>query len=216
MIKKLYCDFIVKSYNEDENKDFFTFEGLASTFKKDLDGDTIVKGAFGDIDKSIPILFQHDHKEPIGVTYFSKENDEGLYIKAKLPKDDTLVSGRVIPQMKIGSIKSMSIGFSASRDDIQVKEGNTFYNKVSLSEISLVTFPANTGAKIQSFKSELKDVLKLNNKRELEGHLRELGMSHKASIFISSKVDFDEDKEVKHNIKKINQIIRSLKNGRHE
>lgn len=216
MNKKLDCDFIVKSYDEVENKDFFTFEGLASTFDKDLDGDTIVKGAFGDIKQSIAILFQHDHREPIGITYYAKETDEGLYIKARLPKEDTLVSGRVIPQMKVGSIKSMSIGFSAVRDDIEIKEGNTFFNKVSLNEISLVTFPANTGANIQSFKSELKDVLKLKNKRDLEQHLRELGMSQKASLYICSKVDFDEDKEVKKSIDKIETIIRSLKDGRYK
>ena len=216
MNKKLNCNFIVKSYNENENKDFFTFEGLASTFKKDLDGDTIVKGAFDNHNKTIPILFQHDNKEPIGVTYFSEENNEGLYIKAKLPKDDTLVSGRVIPQMKVGSIKSMSIGFSAKREDIEIKNNNTFFNKISLNEISLVTFPANTGANIQSFKSELKDVLKLKNKRDLEHHLRDLGMSHKASLYICSKVDFDEDNEIKKNINKIDQIIRSLQNGRNK
>jgi len=210
MIKRLNCDLIIKSFNEDEEDDFFYFDGMASTYEKDLVGDIICKGAFGDLsNKNIPILYQHE--EPIGVMTFAQENKEGLYIKAKLPKDDTLVNGRVMPQMKAGSINSMSIGFRANRHDIEIKGEDTFIKKVDLKEISLVTFPANTGANVNSFKSELRDVLKLKNKRELETHLRELGMSHKASLYICSKVEFDEDKEVSKCLNKVNEIIKDLK-----
>lgn len=215
MLKKINVDFDIKNYSSDD--DVFTFDGLASTFEKDLDGDIIVKGAFGDtLSQQIPILYQHNHQEPIGITTFAKEDSKGLYIQAQLPKDDTLVSGRVIPQMKIGSIKSMSIGFSINRDDIEVKGEDRYLKKINLKEISLVTFPANTGSCVNSFKSELKDVLELKNKRELEKHLRELGMSRKAALYISSKVDFDEDIDAKKSINKIDQLIRSLDNGRNK
>jgi len=215
MLKKINVDFNIKNYSLDD--DIFTFEGFASTYEKDLDGDIIVKGAFGDsLSQSIPILYQHNHQEPIGITILAKEDSKGLYIQAQLPKDDTLVSGRVIPQMKIGSIKCMSIGFSVNRKDIEVKADGRYLNKVNLKEISLVTFPSNTGSKVNSFKSELKDVLELKNKRELEKHLRELGMSRKAALYISSKVDFDEDIDAKKSINKIDQLIRILDNGRNK
>jgi len=205
-------DFCLKETSEE--KDYFQFSGLASTFTKDLDGDIIEKGAFTEsISKKMPvILFQHNNYEPIGITSKASETNEGLLIEGMLPRDDTLVKGRVIPQMKIGSIKSMSIGFSMARNDTEIKSGIRHIKKLDLHEISLVTFPANQGALVSNFKSDLKCVLGLKNKRDLENHLRELGMSQKAAVFISSRVEFDREETEQKAINQLDRMIRGFKN----
>ncbi len=210
--KSLKFNFELRGSNTKD--DFFEFEGMASTFQKDLDNDVIEKGAFKEsLTKRLPvILFQHDSNAPIGVTTEAFEKSDGLFIKAKLPIDDDLVKGRVIPQMKVGSIKSMSIGFSMLRDDIEMEGDIRHIKKVDLHEISLVTFPANTGAKVTGFKSELKDILELKNKRELENHLRELGMSQKAAVYLASKVEFADEIHETQIINKLDKILGSIKN----
>ena len=108
--------FEVKQVLDNDNDDdgFFRFEGMASTFGNlDLVDDIIEPGAFTESLKEIlpVILWQHRSSEPIGMPEEIRETDEGLFIRARLPKDDTMVSGRVIPQVKVGSIRTMSIGF---------------------------------------------------------------------------------------------------------
>lgn len=134
---------------------YFRFEGLASTFSTDLGNDRIEPGAFREsIAKNKPvILFQHDQSSPIGVTDEIRETMDGLFIKARLPKDDELVKGRIIPQMKIGSLNSMSIGFRMSQDDFEFDDGVRVIKRLQLPEVSLVTFPMNPEAKVTGFKS---------------------------------------------------------------
>ena len=144
------------SYSDDE---FFYFEGYASTFN-DVDNhdDMVVRGAFVDsLQIKMPVmLWQHDQTMPIGVYMEAREDEHGLYVKGKMPKEDTFVCGRVMPQMKVGSVRKMSIGYYAIereyKGDIRVLK------KVMLEEISLVTLPSNENADVVSMKS-LKDVL---------------------------------------------------------
>ena len=48
---------------------------------------------------------------PLGIVVDAKEHKRGLWIKAELPKDDTFVAGRVVPQLKRRGLKGMSIGY---------------------------------------------------------------------------------------------------------
>lgn len=146
--------FEIKSIHDDD-EEFFVFEGLASTFgNTDLVKDIVERGAFLEsIAKKFPvILWQHDSSKPIGSTVEIKETEQGLFIRARLPKADTFVSGRVIPQLKVGSISAMSIGFvllEAEEDAVGIRH----IFKVDLKEVSLVTFPANEMALVSGFKS---------------------------------------------------------------
>lgn len=145
----------IKQFGEDtEDNSFHFFEGLASTFgNKDFGDDVIEHGAFTETLKKITptILWQHDMRDPIGMPMTLEEIQEGLFVKARMPKEDTLVSGRVAPQMRVGSIKSMSIGFSV--EEFEIKDGIRFIQKLTLWEISLVTLPMNNKAKVTNFKS---------------------------------------------------------------
>jgi len=140
---------------DDSDPDFFFFEGLASTFGNvDRDGDIIKQGAFDIAEirsESPPLLWVHDMSEPIGIFISFEVTPEGLFVKGKLPKSDDLVRGRVIPQMKIGSLKAMSIGFSII--DQIMEAGRRIIEKLKLWEISLVPIPANPLAVVTGMKT---------------------------------------------------------------
>jgi len=149
--------FEIKQF-EDEDPNFFTFEGLASTFGNiDRGKDIIERGAFSDTIKTFmpKLLWQHRMSEPLGVFTEIRETEQGLFVKGKMPKVDDLVRGRVIPQMQIGSIDSMSIGFSILEEDIKRTDDQIIriIKKVNLFEISLVTIPMNALAVVTGMKS---------------------------------------------------------------
>lgn len=165
----------------DEDDEFFRFEGLASTFGNiDSVDDIMVKGAFVEsLAEITPIaLWQHDRREPIGMPEEIKETEGGLFVRARLPKEDTFVSGRVIPQIKVGSIQKMSIGFIPLEWEI-TEDGIRLLKKVKLLEFSLVTFAANNMANITDFKNDKKfynvEAVKALTPHELEKALRESG-----------------------------------------
>lgn len=152
----------------DLSDQFYTFEGYASTFGNvDRGDDAVVKGAFKDClkelnknatpipnteySKLLPVLWQHEWDEPIGSFVEMKEDDKGLYVKAIMPKDDDFVKGRVIPQMKAGSVSDMSIGFMIN--DYSINDGVRMLEKLNLYETSLVTIPMNPEANLTTFKS---------------------------------------------------------------
>lgn len=160
MLKKMVVPFLVKEFGEEE--DFFTFEGYASTFGNiDLGDDVVMPGAFKDTIKELkdngaflPVLWQHNHDQPLGIFTEMREDEKGLFVKGRLPKDDTFVSGRVIPQMKVGSINKMSIGYSCwGEGAFTVVDGIRQLSKVKLWETSLVTVPMNPEAVVTGMKA---------------------------------------------------------------
>mgnify|MGYP003640481792 FL=1 len=175
----------------------YSFEGFASTFgNTDKVQDIVEKGAFLESIESLTptILFMHDPEQPVGMPTELRETDEGLYIKAKMPRDDALVRDRIVPQMKIGSIAKMSIGFRIAEEGSYIDElGIRHITKADLREISLVTtnFEANGLADIMSIKSKVgeisSDKLKAMTARELEKCLRDSGLfSKSAAVTVAS------------------------------
>ena len=182
----------IKQVSEDD--DFFIFEGMASTFGNiDLTDDIVAPGAFQEsISKELPvILWQHDSREPIGVPIEVKETADGLFIRVKLPKEDTFVSGRVAPQLRVGSIKSMSIGFRTIKSEMDNDSGIRTLVKVDLKEVSLVTFPANPEARVTGFKS-VEDVKEIKTRRDFEKALRESGAFSKEAACLLAKNFMDQ------------------------
>lgn len=158
-MKKMVVPFEVKQITEDE--EYFIFEGYASTFGNlDLGGDIVQPGAFREtiVDLmgakqvgKLPVLWQHDSTMPLGTYTEFREDSYGLFVKGRLPKSDTFVSGRVIPQMKAESVRKMSIGYSTLESE---NSGSArLLQKLKLWEISLVTMPMNTMADVTGFKS---------------------------------------------------------------
>ena len=138
------------------NKKFFTFTGYGSTFNNvDRVKDVVVKGAFVDSLKEImpSLLWQHEWHEPVGIFTACYEDNKGLYVEGKMPLDDDFVRGRVVPQLEIGSVKSMSIGYSTQDYNYDENSGICYLTKLFLYEISLVTIPANKEAVITDMKA---------------------------------------------------------------
>jgi len=146
--------FEIKEFNNDD-PDFFYFEGYGSTFGNvDRGNDVVVKGAFTQsLKEQMPkLLWQHKMDMPIGIFTEVYEDDKGLYVKGKMPRSDKFVADRVVPQMTVGSVNDMSIGFSIKDADYEKYNGGSvrMIKSVDLYEISLVTIPMNKKAEITS------------------------------------------------------------------
>lgn len=130
-----------------------TFEGLLATYNSvDLTGDMIEPGAFtkslqenGNI---IPLLWQHDTKQPIGSLTVT-DTTEGLQVKGSL-LIGTPVADYAYRTIQDTPVKGLSIGYDTVKS---VWEGAVRKLKeLRLWEGSIVTFPADTHALIRSVK----------------------------------------------------------------
>ncbi len=131
------------------------FTAVAWAFgEPDRQGDIIDKGAFADSlaryaknSNLPPLLWQHDHKEPVGSWLELKETDEGLEGTGKVLLD-TAKGREVYPLLKSGAL-SLSIGFQSEPSDSYTKDGIRHFKSVDLLEVSLVSVPANQNAVIR-------------------------------------------------------------------
>ena len=88
MLKKMILPFELKKIDASDEK-FFTFEGYLSTFNNtDLGDDVVIPGAFKETIAELeakgghlPILWQHNHDQPLGIFTSMKEDEKGLFIK---------------------------------------------------------------------------------------------------------------------------------------
>ena len=135
----------------------------ASSFgNEDVYGDIFEKGAFDADIKSVsktnklPMLWQHRSDDPIGNWYKLWKDGDYLFMEGQLtlgvPQAD-----RAHLNLKAGDVKGVSIGFNSieaveRRDAKGGYEGMNF-KKVALMENSIVTFPANPMAGVDSVKS---------------------------------------------------------------
>lgn len=127
-------------------------KGYASIFNVvDQHNDIILKGAFDDLThKNIKFLWQHKPEEPIGVISELKEDDQGLFFKAKLLLD-LPIAKTAYNLIKNKAISGVSIGFKPTKFFYQGEK--RIIEKLDLWEISLVTFPANEKAEVLEIKN---------------------------------------------------------------
>lgn len=166
-------------------------EGYASVFGNvDSYGDVVVKGAFSDFlannsEKKIPILWQHDTREPVGVASQLKEDDKGLYMMSELALK--VRRGQEAHELaKMGAITGFSIGYTVEEEKFSKTEGINYLTRLKLWEVSIVTFPANEKAQIEGVKQILTDG-GMPSEREMEELLRQSGFSKTQSKTFISK-----------------------------
>ena len=143
--------FEIKTITEDTS--YYYFEGYGSTFgNEDLGGDVVVGGAFiKSLKKRKPkLLWQHDRNKPIGTIEEIKEDGNGLFLKASLPKFVSF-SNDIGGLLKAGAVDSMSIGFTTKDFDIQ--KNVRHLKTLDLYEVSVVTFPMNPDAVVTNIKT---------------------------------------------------------------
>ncbi|MFQ3307488.1 MAG: HK97 family phage prohead protease [Candidatus Midichloriaceae bacterium] len=135
------------------------FEGYASVFNVvDYVGDVVLPGAFSiNGNNSTKLLWQHDHKTPIGMIDDMYEDEHGLLVKGRMFL--SLHQGReahILVKNKVTD--HLSIGYDVV--DSYEQDGFRYITKLNLWEISVVTFPANKYAEILN----LDDMKMLDNK----------------------------------------------------
>lgn len=143
--------FEIKTITEDSN--YYYFEGYGSTFgNEDLGGDVVEGGAFKkSLRKRKPkLLWQHDRNKPIGTIEEIKEDGNGLFLKASLPKFVSF-SNDIGGLLKAGAVDSMSIGFTT--EDFDIRKNTRHLKTIELFEVSIVTFPMNPEAVVTDVKA---------------------------------------------------------------
>jgi hypothetical protein len=164
-----------------------TVEGYASLFGEvDQARDMVTAGAFAqtlrqrDI-RRIPMLFQHDPSEPIGIWLELREDFRGLYARGRLIPD-VQRAREVLALLKAGTSDGLSIGFRTVKGRIDPKTRIRKLEAVDLWEISIVTFPLLAGARVRAVKEARLPPPKLSFARaRAEREWRGLGMSRAAT-----------------------------------
>jgi HK97 family phage prohead protease len=152
-------NFEVKEIREDEK--YFYFKAYLAIFDNiDRGDDVILKGAVKEsLKEHIPSLFwsHKSHEPPLGVFDKLIEDDKGVLAEARMPLDDDFVKNRIVPQMKIGSLTKMSIGYSVWDGDgsFEMRDGIRYLKKIFLWEGSLVSIPMNPEATVLKTKSAM-------------------------------------------------------------
>ena len=156
----IICKFEIKAVDTESDDKFFIIKGLASPYGNvDSFEDVVMPGSFTTSmikdGHSRPILWQHDRREPIGRGEV-KDSSAGLEVEIRLPKADTFVSGRVMPQVDVKSVTGLSIGYRTIKEEWDDVARVNRLLELDLMEISLVTFPANSNARITAAKEYIK------------------------------------------------------------
>lgn len=151
---KAYSTLQIKSVTDTDDDRIIT--GIATTPSPDRDDDVLetdgVKFAL-----PIPLLWQHNHNQPIGEVIEATVTEKGIEIVAKIAKiaEKGKLKDRIDEAwhaIKSGLVKCLSVGF-------KVKEYNYIENSWGLHikewewyELSVVTIPANPDAMITGIK----------------------------------------------------------------
>ena len=131
--------------------------GYASVFAGvDQSGDVVAPGAFRRSlarrgADQVRMLWQHDPYEPIGVWESIAEDAHGLSVRGRVLGD--VARGReVLALLRSGAVDGLSIGFKTVRSHTDDLTGVRTLLEIELWEISVVTFPMNEAARVETVK----------------------------------------------------------------
>ena len=134
-----------------------TVEGYASLFGEiDQARDMVMPGAFRQTlalrgVRRVPMLFQHDPAEPVGVWLELREDHRGLYARGRLIPD-VVRARELIALVRAGAVDGLSIGFRTVKGRVDPRTRIRRLHAVDLWEISIVTFPLLAGARVRAVK----------------------------------------------------------------
>jgi HK97 family phage prohead protease len=130
-------------------------EGYASLFGEvDQSRDMVMPGAFAKTlslrgIRRIPMLFQHDPAEPIGIWQELTEDWRGLRVRGRLIPD-VVRARELLALMKEGAADGLSIGFKTVKARLDPKTRIRKLTEIELWEISIVTFPLLLEARVRA------------------------------------------------------------------
>jgi uncharacterized protein len=138
-----------------ETEEGMSFSGYAAVFNSDSQPlpftERIAPGAFrGSLRNrnDIKLLWNHETGQPLASTRAGNlrltEDDRGLYVEATLPQTSVGRDASVL--IRDGIVDSMSFGFTVARggDEWSADGSTRTLTKISLHEVSIVSFPAYT------------------------------------------------------------------------
>lgn len=149
---KAYSQFQIKAVDEGKRQ----IRGIASTPSPDRVQDVILpEGAVFTL--PIPLLWQHDHQQPIGNVIEAKVTAKGIEILAELvsvaaPSQLAARLEEAWQSIKTGLVRGLSIGFSPIKYSF-LETGGVEFSQYGWHELSVVTIPCNMEATITTIKS---------------------------------------------------------------
>jgi HK97 family phage prohead protease len=152
-MKRAFSVFTVKEMDDSKRE----IVGIATTPTPDRVGD-IVEPKGAQFTLPIPLLWQHDSRQPIGHVTEASVSDAGISVRCQLVKieEDSKLKDRLEEawlSIKSGLVRGFSIGFK----DIEYSRIDQTYSyrylKWDWLELSAVTIPANTDCSITAIKS---------------------------------------------------------------
>ncbi len=151
----IYKSIAVELKADDEDLKERQFSGIAASFGKiDQGNDTISPKAFNktlrESKGKIPILWQHSTDKPIGFPLKFSVEESGLHMTAELldiPLAD--VARKTMQKIRMG----LSIGYSVVKDAFDKESGVRNLLELKLWEVSVVTFPMDLNARLETVKN---------------------------------------------------------------
>lgn len=151
---KAYSTLQIKSVTDTDDERIIT--GIATTPSTDRDDD-ILEPTGAKFALPIPLLWQHNHNQPIGEVIQATVTDKGIEIVAKIAKiaDDGKLKERIDEawqSIKSGLVKCLSVGFKIKDYNYLENSWGLHIKEWEFYELSVVTVPANSDAVITSVK----------------------------------------------------------------
>lgn len=171
-MSKAYSVLKVKNFDNEAR----TITGIASTPRQDRDNDMMeMKGVKFAL--PIPLLWQHNHNNPIGEVNSAEVTDEGILITATIAKIDEegALKSRIDEawqSIKSGLVKCLSIGFRPLEYNYIEDSYGLHIKEWEWYELSVVTVPANPDAVITSAK-QIKKAFSEAQKKEVDVTINE-------------------------------------------
>lgn len=147
MENRAYSTLEIKRMDDDSG----LITGIASTPSTDRMSDVVVPTG-AKFALPLPLLWQHNHSDPIGEVTEATVSEKGIEIVAKVALGVTEEIDRYWRLMKAGLVRGLSIGFRGLEGEAIKGTWGVRYTEWEWLELSAVTIPANAEANIATVK----------------------------------------------------------------
>jgi len=177
-----------------------TITGLAVPYGQEANIGGQYKERFeaGAIDNVDDVKLFYAHEEPIGKVISGRDTDGGYEITAKISQ--TPRGEEVLTLMRDGVLNKFSVGFVPVEDRWSDNNSTVTRTKVSLKEVSVVAFPAFTGATINEVRNDVEAIDEPDELPEKESSL----MSE--SIELDVRTALDEVAELRRDLEAVKTV----------
>jgi HK97 family phage major capsid protein/HK97 family phage prohead protease len=149
MRHRAYALWNVKAVEEDRR----TIEGIATTPAPDRMNDVIEPEGV-EFKLPLPLLYQHNSRQPIGHVLAAKVTKDGIAVKAQVAAAGVAdFIDEAWNLIKAGLVRGLSIGFKSLEESYDRETGGFHFLRTEWIELSAVTIPANAEATITAVKS---------------------------------------------------------------